>query len=1423
MKNIVMKKLMKYSFLLKLATLSCVLFYLIPVYLLAVGPTIKKQKINNVFNYEHHTYEFDICSVSDELIDNHNCYILEVVLFARYFNPMLSTTKNTIVPDNYNYDKKKHKFIHVNSQANDTCSNMNIIDKYKIFIYNFPSDLDKKKIRVKGVDTNHWLPKSLEFDSFSNNDKLICIAYEDGADTEMWSKKTCFDKNGFAYFSSQHNIDCVDLISAFNKPPIFNKDEITQKIKKEKIKVGKEWKFRLPAKTFTDEECSTLNYTATNLPNWLMFYPTEKTFKGTPRIGDAKSYTITVKATDDANHTANGSFVITVEGKVNNSPVYVGNKITDQSVNEDEMWDWTFPADKFNDPDGDNLTYKAKVNDRPISPSPSSFWLNFDSSTQKFRGTPSNNHVGKHTIIVTATDGKAEASTSFVLTVKNVNDAPKQIKRIKDQSYDANQFFSFHIRDYFQDIDKGDALKYKATLIDGSELPLPKWLKFNETSGLFNGTIPKDHPQKTYTISVKANDRKQDSTGNKFFFVVNASPNINNTIKDEKENEYVKKKDLSEINIGKIPLFVFEQNKSKIYTIKKSTFSDNNNTFEYKLEPSQNINKDMSWLHIDDEHDHLKITGHPTSNHNGVYVANLVFIKPDAKAYSANIQIKVQRQAIKNNPPQKNNNLEDQTILINEKFQYPILKNTFTDDEPLTYEATLSNGEPLPNWLHFNKGQRLFHGTPTKIGTFTIKVTASNSSGDISGNFEIKVNPVQTDVPETSNPAYKLKVFAPIDQNKYTINPEIVTLILSKDEIEKRQIRCPMGSHTCSFSAPPDIKNYSCHIWNKSGDYIGVLSEKKSHLDEKETIVFVKKPTKCGYLNKRGHRSDKFEEHMKEIHTEVLKTNKQPNDNIGINITNFKKFYSVWTTLKEPFIQSQCGKFCNIIFLDDDNSYFQRFNNYWSFKTIDYSKGPLLIPIPITTKLNNIYEEKKLEPNKNSGDKFEFKKIIFKTPTANYFKEYENHPNFGMVQCNKQFKIPDGFAVRKTDIITSIDSKNKIVYSPVFCDRNKCKYYSPSSFQYTLYWQKDNTDSYRFISSLPSQNHIQRYKLLYSRTDIKENKVIQALYYTMRKNNIVNVCINQEYNKICFNDFLIHKINRNKKPDFTIDKLSFKYNANGNYIVLDKKHCLKKIDDNWNYITLPDLTIRDIIMFSFQKTVSPQEKTAKPCFWGKSITYYETPVYHSEEKHYLIKNSKAFSIGYKNFIQDQMQCHERDSFSKWIIVDEFENDENSFMTELFSQFRKKDLKKLIKQLPEQRNYRLDGIKANGITRIYTTEPDFAIRTTTDFVKSIHDIEPHRKAEQYLDWELHVFVPRKTSVDSFNISEMDLLKIKNKLKSLNVKRFCIWEFSYVKPKEETAYKKFINSLKHASFETRYKIVYDKKQFSEIKKVITRKST
>lgn len=97
-------------------------------------------------------------------------------------------------------------------------------------------------------------------------------------------------------------------------------------------------------------------------------------------------------------------------------------------------------------------------------------------------------------------------------------------------------------------------------------------------------------------------------------------------------------------------------------------------------------------------------------------------------AYSAFTQIT-------NIDPTTDGTLAQQTSTESVPFEFVVPSSTFSDANPedtLTYSATLSNGSPLPSWLHFDPVTRTFSGTPGggDIGDIEVRVWFSDGGNN---------------------------------------------------------------------------------------------------------------------------------------------------------------------------------------------------------------------------------------------------------------------------------------------------------------------------------------------------------------------------------------------------------------------------------------------------------------------------------------------------------------------------------------------------------------------------------------------------------------------------------------------------------------------------------------------------------------------
>jgi hypothetical protein len=69
-----------------------------------------------------------------------------------------------------------------------------------------------------------------------------------------------------------------------------------------------------------------------------------------------------------------------------------------------------------------------------------------------------------------------------------------------------------------------------------------------------------------------------------------------------------------------------------------------------------------------------------------------------------------------------------------QKFSYAVARDTFTDPDPgdvLSISAQLSDGSPLPEWLHFDSRQMSFVGKPPAgtAGQMEVELEATDMEG----------------------------------------------------------------------------------------------------------------------------------------------------------------------------------------------------------------------------------------------------------------------------------------------------------------------------------------------------------------------------------------------------------------------------------------------------------------------------------------------------------------------------------------------------------------------------------------------------------------------------------------------------------------------------------------------------------------------
>ncbi len=112
-------------------------------------------------------------------------------------------------------------------------------------------------------------------------------------------------------------------------------------------------------------------------------------------------------------------------------------------------------------------------------------------------------------------------------------------------------------------------------------------------------------------------------------------------------------------------------------------------------------------------------------------VGNLQFVLWGTDNYGAAAGTVVTLAIQANHAPVLSMPLPDQVLSRDAAFAFTVSSTTFVDPDEgdtLTYSATLADGSALPSWLSFNAVTRSFSGTPTELGTTSVRIVANDTA-----------------------------------------------------------------------------------------------------------------------------------------------------------------------------------------------------------------------------------------------------------------------------------------------------------------------------------------------------------------------------------------------------------------------------------------------------------------------------------------------------------------------------------------------------------------------------------------------------------------------------------------------------------------------------------------------------------------------
>jgi len=452
--------------------------------------------------------------------------------------------------------------------------------------------------------------------------------------------------------------------------------------------------FQFETTVFNDVDAGdSLTYAAnlsdgSALPRWLSFDPATRSFTGTPINANVGALDIKVTATDIGSASVSDIFRLEVTN-TNDAPT-ISLGASSVTITEDVAYSYSFVASDVDV--GDNLTIEATT-----KPS----WLSFDASTGILSGTPTNEAVGDHAVVLTATDQSGSVATqSFTI---NVNQVPTVANPISDQTATEDSAFSFQFSsDVFADADPNDVLTYSASA---------SWLTFNAATRTFSGTPTNDNVG-TENIIITASDGFASAQDNFSLTVnnTNDAPLITSTpstsIQEDRTYSYF--------------AFISDEDPGDFISLKALTLPN--------------------WLTYNTVF--KQISGTPTNADVGNHSVSLTFKDKADVEVRQDFTIVVENV---NDAPTVTNPILDQKLTAGQTGSFSLAADTFTDidvGDSLTLNPTLSSGSDLPAWLTYDQNTRTFTGTPTSsdLDTLQITVKATDLDGfEVSDQFELDI------------------------------------------------------------------------------------------------------------------------------------------------------------------------------------------------------------------------------------------------------------------------------------------------------------------------------------------------------------------------------------------------------------------------------------------------------------------------------------------------------------------------------------------------------------------------------------------------------------------------------------------------------------------------------------------------------------
>ena len=494
-----------------------------------------------------------------------------------------------------------------------------------------------------------------------------------------------------------------------------------------------------------DNSGQTVTNKVDGLPNGVTFDETTNTISGTP--SEVGSYDIKVTTTDESGNETETTFTIDVEDTTKPTVKDIADQT--QEVNTE------IEPIKIEATDNSGQAVTNKVDGLPAG-------VTFDEATNTISGTPS--EVGSYTVTVTTTDESGNATeTTFTIDVEDTT--KPTVESVADQTQEVNTEIT-PITIESED-NSGQAVTNK---VDG----LPDGVTFDEAANTISGT-PSEVG--SYDIKVTTTDESGNATETTFTIDVEdtSKPTVESVANQTQEvnTEITPIKIEATDNSGQtvtnkvegLPDGVtFDETTNTIsgtpsevgsYTVTVTTTDESGNsetttftidvkdttkpTVEDIVDQTQEVNTEITPITIESE------------DNSGQAVTNKVEGLPDGVTFDETTNTisgtpsEVGSYTVTVTTTDESGNSETTTFTIDvEDTTKPTVESVAdqkqevnTEIEPIKIEATDNSGQGvtnkvdgLPAGVTFDEATNTISGTPSEVGSYDIKVTTTDESGN---------------------------------------------------------------------------------------------------------------------------------------------------------------------------------------------------------------------------------------------------------------------------------------------------------------------------------------------------------------------------------------------------------------------------------------------------------------------------------------------------------------------------------------------------------------------------------------------------------------------------------------------------------------------------------------------------------------------